>query len=157
MATPLRMSNRHHSILDYLLQNPATALGPVSKHFGVSQSWLSVLIHSDLFQAEWRRRRGALETVQDHAITQRLSAVATRGLEVMEEALSVEGEGAPSPRDVSEMTKTALQGLGYIGGKNAGPGTVVNIQQNVGAVTHDELREAREIFQRATRALPAPV
>ena len=47
-----KVSIKHDAILDYLLVNPAEKLGDVAKHFDVSQAWLSVIIHSDAFQAK---------------------------------------------------------------------------------------------------------
>jgi len=40
------ISPKHDAIMDALIANPAQKLGTLAGIFGVSQAWLSVIIHS---------------------------------------------------------------------------------------------------------------
>lgn len=55
------MSHRHMAIADWLLSNPERKLSVCAMEMGVSQSWLSIVIHSDLFREYFAQRRAMHE------------------------------------------------------------------------------------------------
>ncbi len=55
----LGLKEKHNYIIDWLLQNPSKQFGILADHIGVSRSWLSIVMHSDVFVEEYTRRRMA--------------------------------------------------------------------------------------------------
>lgn len=51
------VSNRHEAIADMMLANPTMAKGEIARRMGVSPSWLSIVIHSDVFIEYFDARR----------------------------------------------------------------------------------------------------
>lgn len=51
------LKEKHNYIIDWLLQNPSKQFGILADHIGVSRSWLSIVMHSDVFVEEYTKRR----------------------------------------------------------------------------------------------------
>ena len=104
------VSTKHEAILNYLLSNPEAKKGEVARMFGVTQSWLSVIIHSSSFQAKLKERQE--EVFQDAVmlpIQDKLMGVAHIAAEKLIEKL-------PYEDDVKVVTDTmdkTLKNLGY--------------------------------------------
>ena len=54
----------HEALIDWLVANPDSRLGEAALFFGKSRSWISVLMHSDVFKARFQKR---LENHRTHA------------------------------------------------------------------------------------------
>lgn len=52
-----KMSHMHVAILDYMVANPTVAKGQIARQFGVTATWLSIIINSQAFQAMLRERQ----------------------------------------------------------------------------------------------------
>ena len=52
-----RVKIHHEQILTWLILNPDKTQGECAAHFGVTETWLSIIINSDVFQSRWRERR----------------------------------------------------------------------------------------------------
>jgi hypothetical protein len=146
-----KVSVKHDAILDYLLANPATRLGDVARHFGVSQPWLSVIVHSDVFQARLQEKSQDMFHGTVVPLREQLLGVAHVGVEKLGEAL--ENASAISDKEfIADTTDSILKNLGY-SPRSAAPGSsppaVVN---NVMVVDRDTLAEAREKM----RGIPDP-
>jgi len=50
------LTPRHDAILDFLLVNPHCPRWQMAQHFGVTETWLSIIIHSDVFQARYQEK-----------------------------------------------------------------------------------------------------
>jgi len=139
-----KVSIRHDAILDYLLIHPAEKLGDVAKHFNVSQPWLSVIIHSDAFQAKLAEKSGECFSTTVLPLREQLMGVAQVGVEKLGEVL----ENASPVSDkqfIVDTTDSILKNLGY-SPKSSAPaqpnGGVTN--NNVFIVDKAALASARE-------------
>jgi len=113
---PIRVSNRHNSIIDYLIANPAAKLRSVALTFGLTQSWLSVLIHSSAFKAKLAARQDLVFNEEVCAtVEERLMGVASIATDRLLELV-------PRETDVKVIADTmdkTLKNLGY-GQRTAG-------------------------------------
>ena len=50
MAEIARLNTTHEMLMNWLVCNPEKSLRECADHFGYTQSWLSQIIHSDIFQ-----------------------------------------------------------------------------------------------------------
>lgn len=138
-----RLSHTHLAIMDYMLANPGLPLAEVARHFGYTQSWLSTMIHTDVFQAGFRERREKWIAVHDGRLAAKLHEVAEASLDTLLGILQDENN-RPSPAAANEITKTALSALGFTSQKVA-PATAVQV--NVGMFSQQDLEDANRILQ----------
>ncbi len=72
----------HDAIIDEILVDPAISQGELSRRFGFSQAWMSIIINSDAFQARLAERKGTLVDPKIQArVEERLEALANRALD----------------------------------------------------------------------------
>ena len=125
------VSIKHDAILDYLLVNPSMKLGDVAKHFGMSQPWLSVVIHSDAFQVKLAEKSDECFHSSILPLREQLMGVAQVGVtklgEVMENASPVTDK-----QFIADTTDSLLKNLGY------SPKSV-NPQSNSGNTTNNNI------------------
>lgn len=153
MAQVSKLRTRHYAVMDWMLEHPDATQSEAAAALGYSQTWMSLLMSSDLFKAEFARRRAALEEYVSAQIGARLSNVAQKGLSVMERGLDPDpATGAlPAPKVVKEYTDTALRALGYMDGGRGAVGTTIN-----GPVTIDARRVDAGALQEARKLLRGP-
>lgn len=138
------LSIKHEAIMDYLLMNPASKLGDVAAHFRVSQAWLSVIIHSDAFQAQLAEKNEALFVGTVLPLREQLLGVAHLGVEKLGEALENASPGSDK-QFIADTTTTVLASLGFTPKNGLAPQGGVNMQQNnYYMVEKEALAEARE-------------
>lgn len=136
--------------MDFMLQNPDMRLSEVARHFGYTQSWLSIIIHSDAFRSEYNRRRGLIDARVAADIPTRLRALGSRALEQMENAFDTNSASMDLAREVLQLAAKA-EGIGVP--KNAiQPAPAVNMTFNV---TPDMLQHARERMLSIRSTVPA--
>ena len=125
--------------MDWMLENPGGALRDCAVYFGYTQAWVSTVIHSDIFQAKLRERRGDIEAVVAADIPAKLRAVADIALE----KLAAQLESSDNAGFIHETADMVLNRLGY--GPKSSPGPVggVNVQQNNFFVPREVLAELR--------------
>ena len=107
-----KVSIKHEAILDYLIVNPSMKLGDVATHFGVSQAWLSVIIHSDAFQAKLAEKNSDTFSSIVVPLREQLLGVAQVGVAKLGECM----ENASSTSDkqfIADTTDSILKNLGY--------------------------------------------
>lgn len=107
-----KLSHKHLQIMEWLLANPQKPLKKCAEHFGITQPWLSSVINSDLFRAEYLARVDMLRQRHDLKLLDEMGGVITLGAEKMKEHLQSED---CTPETVNNYTKTALEALGYTG------------------------------------------
>lgn len=137
-----KVSIKHDAILDYLMVNPAEKLGLVAAHFDVSQAWLSVIIHSDAFQAKLKDKSGECFTATVIPLREQLLGVAQVGVEKLGECL----ENASTITDkqfIADTTDSILKNLGY-SPKSAAPAQPSSAATNIFIVDRALLADARE-------------
>ena len=132
-----KLSVKHEAIMDYLLANPGMSLGDLAAHFGITQTWLSVVIHSPAFQDRLAEKKDMLfhhtvvATVRD-----KLTTIAHKALDRMADQLDFES----SHKELRETADMALERLG-IGGKVNVPAT-----GGSGTVNNNTFIVARDIY-----------
>lgn len=135
----------HEAIMDWLLSNPDKDQGECARAFGYTQSWLSTIIHSDAFRAEYQRRRAQLSEYIAQGIQTRMAEVSKKALDHLEQYL--DGEEI-DPRLVLDIADRTLHRQGYAPNKG---GVAIFAQQNnfanPNAVDRATLTEARGILR----------
>ena len=138
-APPLqRLNHRHEGILRWLLANPQKPLSQCAIDLGYTQPWLSVVIHSQAFQAELKTRQLLLFGEASLEIKDKLVGVAHLALDKIIEAMP----GAPA-QFALDATKEVMRSLGYTAPRfnPQQPLVQVNVQAGVSA---EELALARQ-------------
>lgn len=141
------VSHTHEAVMNWLIANPQLPLGTCAAHFGYSRSWLSTLIHSDVFQARLREKQDQFFSQVSGNLTTKLTALADVGIEKLQEKM----ETSEDPRFLLEASKLALANLGF----NTKPGAASasihaqNVQQNFYVASPADLSAAREQMRAA--------
>lgn len=139
----------HEAIIDDMLQFPLDTLEVRGKRLGYSGTYLSIIINTDMFQAAYQTRRNDYRQNMDNALTQKASALAVKGLDIMLETLETKRTQIPFAILSDSVDKT-LTRLGY-GVPSKGP-TVQVIGNNaqvavLPTVTAEQLQSAREALR----------
>lgn len=79
----------HDAIAQWLVANPGGKLKDCAEHFGYTQPWLSIIIHSDAFQARYLELLGDADRAVINDIPAKLRGVASRALDGLAEAVDV--------------------------------------------------------------------
>lgn len=141
-----KISHRHSMIMNWMVLNPDKPLRMCADHFGVTQAWLSTVIHSDVFQAEFQQKLQNIHGRCAESIPEKLRMVADIALDRLADKVA-ESEDAEFILDAADK---ALHRMGYApssarNGYNAGQ--QVNVQQNVFMLSQDDLEKARGIMR----------
>lgn len=140
-----KISHRHEAIMAYMVAHPTAKLGDVAAEFGVSQPWLSCIIHSNAFQTKLRERQESMFGALGASITEKLSAVAHAALDnLLEHTLA----SNVSPEQQRETAALALKSLGY--GTNSAPPSASPAQTNNFFLSREDLAAARLTIQAGT-------
>lgn len=147
MAEIKTVSHKHSMVMNWLVLNPDKPLRMCADHFGVTQAWLSTVIHSDVFQAEFQAK---LQNIHSHCaqtIPEKLRVVADIALDRLADKVA-ESE---DPDFILDAADKALHRMGYApasarNGFNAGQGVQVN-QQNVFMLSQEDLDAARNVMR----------
>lgn len=140
MAEIQSVSIKHEMIMDYLMAHPNIRLGDVAASFGITQPWLSQVIHSDAFQLKLREKQGIAFHHTVLPIREKMLAVAHQALDKIAEQLPME----TNVKTLNDVAENVLDRLGY-GSK--GVATSVQVTNNTQInVLRDELEEARELL-----------
>jgi len=102
------MSPRHMAIADALLANPEQKRGDLAIQMGVSESWLSIVIHSDVFQEYFAKRRGLHEDFLRERIVGKQLEVALLALDRLKDVLKDDKVDGRLVLDTAEKTAARL-------------------------------------------------
>ncbi len=152
-ARILKVGVRHEAILNYLVANPNTPMSAVAREFGVSQPWLSTIIHSDAFQARLRERQEAMFSHHVLPLGEKLLGLAHIAVERIGQQLDT----CIDPEHTLEVTKTLLDRVGFSPKQHAAPAHVNVQQNNYYQVDKDTLEEARNAIGRRLGGAPASI
>lgn len=157
------ISHVHEAVLNWMIAHPDKKLSQCAEHFGYTQSWLSTMIHSDLFQAALKEKQDKVFSGLAGTINEKLMAGADIGVTKLVEKL----ETSEDPKFIKETTTMMLEKLGFgaqtrVAG--ALPAGTQNVQNNFYMASQADLQQARgRIAQTAVlpasepAALPAPL
>lgn len=126
------------------MSNPKIKLGDVASHFGVTQPWLSQIIHSDAFQEKLKEKQDVAFHSTVLPIREKMNAVAHIALDKLADMLPMETE----VRTVNDVTENMLDRLGF-GAKPIQGNTTFNQQNNLVFPNANaaEIAAAREMLQ----------
>jgi len=139
------LTNRHLAIMDFILANPRASMLEVAKEFEVSQSWLSTVRNSDLWRITYEERRNLLEEHQKIILADQLTAIASKGLGCLEDAIDDPDTTLASK---IQITKLALEHSGMSNSKPAVSIKVDNSTTN-NVVQIDEAKQSAIAAARA--------
>jgi len=104
------LSHRHDYILDWLICNPHRSQRECARELGYTEAWLSQIINSDLFQAEYKKKCRERGLVAVHSIANQMTSAASLALERSIEILS---NGTASERFIGDTRDSLLDRLGF--------------------------------------------
>jgi hypothetical protein len=148
---PQTVSNRHNAIIDYMVANPTARLKTVAAEFQITQSWLSVLIHSSAFKAKLQARQDLVFNEEVQAtVEERLMGVASVATDRLLELVPKETE----VKVIADTMDKTLKALGY-GQKMVGTAVQQNntLVLNGGSISPDGLRRAQKLVGAARNVL----
>lgn len=112
---PLQKLNwKHQRVLDVLIERPDIKQKDLAVELGMSVSWLSTIMGTDLFRAELSRRRELLVEAKNAALVDSLQDNVSRGVSRMGRIVD---NDESSDATAVNATKTMLAALG-MGGRN---------------------------------------
>lgn len=136
-----RLSTKHDQIMNWLIANPHRLLRECAEEFKISQGWLSQLIHSDIFQAELKRRQEAVFIGVAQDIPTKLKGLADVAIEKVTRMV----EQSEDPDLVMDAFDKTLHRLGYAPQKQSAPAAAPT-QVNVFQVSQADLASARNMI-----------
>ena len=148
MAELKNISVKHDQIMDWLIANPLLPLSACAAEFGITQSWLSCIIHSDLFQAKLAERQEEVFGEVALSVKDRITTLAHESLRRMTDKVMVEN-------DLEKLTNASEVALKALGFGQPKPGAGVGPQVTVNVVSRDILAEARRRME-TKNVTPAP-
>lgn len=148
------ISHVHEAVMNWMIANPSLPLRACADHFGYTQSWLSTMIHSNLFQARLKEKQEQVFSGVARSINDKLMAGADIGVEKLVQHL----EKSEDPKFIKDTTQLMLEKLGFgaqtrvagAGQVNAGP-----VQNNFYMASPQDLEAARGRITGGV--LPSPV
>lgn len=129
--------------MDFMLGNPVVPMGRVALEFGVTQAWLSTIIHSDAFQNQLREKSQGLYESTVLPLREQVMGVARVAIDKLGEAL--ENASAVSDKPfIASAADNILKNLGYGPKSTPSHPSPTNIQNNYLIADKSDLASARE-------------
>lgn len=154
MAEIARLSTTHEMLMNWLILNPEKTLRECADHFGYTQSWVSQLIHSDIFQHALREKQERVAIRVAESIPEKLA----RAADVAVEKLSEHIEKSEDPEFLLSATDKLLHRMGYApqSARNPAGAPGVANQQNNFFISAGDLTDARALIGSRPQAEPVP-
>lgn len=110
----------HEAIARWMLANPGAKLGQCAKEFNYTPGWLSIIVHSDAFQAKYRELQQEADSAVIADIPAKMRGVASLALEgLADQVESAVEDKTVAPRDfLLKTSESLLKALGYGTTKN---------------------------------------
>lgn len=149
-----RLSHTHDMLLNWLVLNPDRSLRECADHFGYTQSWVSSVLHSDLFQQALKEKQLAIAVRVAESIPEKLARAADVAIEKLTTAL----EKTEDPEFVLDATDKILHRMGYApqSARNPAGAPGVANQQNNFFISAGDLTDARALIGSRPQAEPVP-
>jgi len=136
-----KLSHRHDAIMNFMLLYPKKTLKECAEYFGLTQAYLSVVIHSDIFQARLRERQDAVFNGTVLHLRDKLEALAHLTVDKLMEKVSDSND----PEFIRDTAAQTLAQIGYGPKGNPAQPAQSNVQINIG-VDSNTLAEARKLM-----------
>lgn len=159
------LKEKHNYMIDWLLSNPGTFFGVLADEINVSRSWLSIVMHSDVFVEEYTRRRLVHSTELSRQLIEKQLKVALKAYDKLDLILDDDETDDRVILDTADKTAKLL-GFGVSSGmapQLLHDETVIE-RELIREVAPGVIERAREKLRRTTttaffgdqRALPSP-
>lgn len=145
-----KLAPKHHAIMDYMLANPQMKLKHVAEHFGVTQAWLSTIIHSECFQSLLSKKHEEIFKTTIIPLKDKIAGLAHRTVERLSDKVEV----IEDPKALKDIGELALKSLGYGVKTNIQAGDNANIM--LGEANVNIIKQARDNMLRR-QSSPAPL
>lgn len=118
----------HDAMIDVILANPTVKQTELAEMFDRSNGWVSLIVQSDAFKARLAERKAELvDPLITASVENRLSAVAAKSLELIQEKLEQPLANKMLSEDfVLQTAKMATAALGY-GARPQNTGQTTNV------------------------------
>jgi hypothetical protein len=151
------LTPKHDALVEFLLHNPTMKMRDVAAHFELTPSFLSIIVHSDLFQARLGQRREEYFGTIGRPIREKIMGVAARALDRL-------GEEVEMTLDGDFLLATADKLLGHVMPRGA-PGVrpALALQQNfyggqaAPGVSPKVLEDSRQLMLAASQVAVAEI
>jgi hypothetical protein len=140
---PQKVREWYTQVMDYLILNPTATYAQIAEFFGRHEITVGMVVRSDIFQAELRRRREARGEKVDESVREKLERITKKALDKVEYRIDKEGHSMPIS-DLRETTQMALDATGY--GTSALRANTT--QQVTIVISSDDLGKAREMMRK---------
>ena len=104
------LNHKHEGVMRWLLLNPDRTQGDCARELRYTEAWISRIINSDMFQAEYKRRCRETGVADAHSTRARISGLAATAMEKLQEKIELP---TAEPRLLKETADMALKHLGY--------------------------------------------
>jgi len=102
----------HEAMIDMLIAEPWIAQGELAQRFGMSPSWISTIICSDLFQSRLAERRDQLVDLEIRSnLKTQFEGLLSRSMEILRHKLDAHPDNVPDQLAV-QVAKISGQSLG---------------------------------------------
>lgn len=136
--------------MDYMLANPTATQGEIAAAFRLSQSWLSIIMHSEAFKLRYAEKSQETFDTVVIPLREKLLGVAHRAVEKLGQAV----DNSQDPDFILDAANKTLQRLNY-GQGPAAPVAPTNQQNNFFMVSPQDLAAARASMDRLREVTPS--
>lgn len=138
------VSHRHEAIIDFLLASPGEKnLQVLCNQLNVSRSWLSIVMNSDAFRAEYEKRRQEYNKELAETVQTKMYNAASKALDKVIEDLD---DDELDPRFALDVVDKTTNRLGFGASRGAAPLVEMN-QVNLHVVDRTLLENARQAMK----------
>jgi hypothetical protein len=131
----------HERLADLMIARPDITLGEIARLLNKSQVWISIVKNSDVFQDYWHRRSLEHSAVVTHEVKAKGFAATELALDAILAKLEFPEANGLTTETLLDIVDVNMKRFGYA--PSGGPSPPV-INFNLGAVTPEQLAEARE-------------
>lgn len=159
------LNNRHLAMIDWLLANPSQSMAVLADNMNVSRSWLSIVMHSDVFVEKYTKARMAHSTDLSRQLIERQLKVTLAAYDALDLIIADEDTDDRLILDAADKTARLLQFTPASGNKPQllREETVIE-KESIREVSPGVIERARERMRKTTHlsfygdqnALPSP-
>jgi hypothetical protein len=134
------ISHTHEQVMNWLIANPQKKLRECAEHFQYTQTWLSIMIHSDIFQAKLKEKQSDVFLAVMEDVPAKLRGLADVVVEQLGEQLT---KNTDKDYTLDAFDKI-MHRAGYAPASAKNPfGGQPQVQNNLYVVSADVLAQAR--------------
>lgn len=112
----------HDAMIDVIVAQPWISQGELARHFGYSESWISIVVNSDAFKERLAERKDDIvDPVLRSSLEERIRGVVDLSLQVLQDKLRATG----NPNIAIRVLEHGSRALGY-GARSAPTAVQVN-------------------------------